>query len=221
MKSKIKPLQGLLKNMQKIKNLSSIMVLLICSITLFGQSEHDHYLQTAVIRLLEGKCERAGANYNVYKEMTGKTDLELEGMMKSCKEGVPTRITAKVDSVWWENGKQGEERGMKIHVKFETDNMLHVNGMVCAYFHLSDGTALNDINEHYRTGNKTVATGKSFKPPYKGSAYKDFDLFIPYDEFHLPSGKHDLKFRVAIVEFSTEEGIFMAWSEYIHITYSK
>lgn len=205
--------------MQKIKNLFLIVVLLMSSIILFGQNEHDHYLQTAVIRLLEGKCEKAGANYNVYKEMTGKTDLEFEGMIKDCKEGVPTKITGQIDTVRVEyDVYKNNEKGVKIYVSFHTRNMLHVNGVVIAHF---DGDVLKGRHRHPETGDRRIESAESFKPSYRASRYEGFELFMPYDEFDLPSGKHDLKFEIIIAEYSVEKGIVIAMSENLYITYTK
>lgn len=45
-------------------------------------------------------------------------------------------ISAKIEQVWLEyNVYSGNERGMKIHVKFSVNNMLNKSGNVVAYFY--------------------------------------------------------------------------------------
>lgn len=91
----------------------------------------------------------------------------------------------------------GEEKGMMIHVAFNVNNMLGKEGMVCAYFYFSDGTALTDTNGRYETTDGNVAVGKDFAPSYENSIYNDFHLFMPYSELHLDSSA-DIFFKVSL-----------------------
>ena len=60
--------------------------LLICNTGLFAQSEYDNYLQNAEQRLREGDCTSAQKHYNVYKELTGKTNADLQQRIDKCKK---------------------------------------------------------------------------------------------------------------------------------------
>ena len=211
--------------MNPIRILFLTVTLLMCNTGLFAQSEYDNYLQNAEQRLREGDCTSAQKHYNIYKELTGKTNAGIEDKIKKCKGEVTAEITAKIDSVWVEcdvyESRTSNVKGLKIHIKFSTYNMLDIDGRISAYFHLKDGTALNDTNGKYKTANGKVSVGKNFKPTYERATYKDFTLFMPYDELHLPSGKYDIKFNVNIWEFNTEEARCIASSEYTNLTYTK
>lgn len=45
--------------------------------------DYDFYLQNAYSALEKGKIEIAQSSYNVYKKMTGKTDLDFETLLKN------------------------------------------------------------------------------------------------------------------------------------------
>ena len=196
-------------------------MLLIVNITLRAQNNYDFYLEDAAMYLLYGKCEAAEHSYKTYKEITSKTDVELESMIDKCKKGIPLKIAAKIDSVWWEDAVQRNVEGIRIHVKFQTYNMFHVWGNIAAYFYSTDGVALDDINGKYKTEYGKVSTGRDFKPKWENAIYEDFTLFIPYDEFHLPSGKHDFNFNIIIMANNIEGGKNIVTSEYVNITYTR
>ena len=61
-------------------------ILLLFSTLLFAfnlsAQNYDYYLQKAYSALEEGKIEVAQSSYNIYKKMTGKTDLDFETLIK-------------------------------------------------------------------------------------------------------------------------------------------
>ena len=61
-------------------------ILLLFSTLLFAfnlsAQNYDYYLQKAYSALEEGKIEVAQSSYNIYKKMTGKTDLDFEILIK-------------------------------------------------------------------------------------------------------------------------------------------
>jgi tetratricopeptide (TPR) repeat protein len=111
-------------------------------------------------------------------------------------------ISGKIDSVWTEhNAVENSKKGMKIHVKFTVYNMLNKQGGVNAWFYFSNGNEVKDSKSgSYRTSTGHASVGKQFSPTYENSLYKDFELFMPYDEIPSGSGKHDLKFKIGIFE---------------------
>ena len=207
--------------MKTIRILFLVTTLLICNTTLKAQNNYDFHLENAVKYLQQGKCEMADYDYNAYKEATGKTDIDLESMIDKCKKGIPLRISAKIDSVWWEDVVQRNVEGIRIHIKFQTYNMLHLWGNIAAYFYFNDGAALDDLNGKYKTENEKVSTGRDFRPRWENAIYDDFVLFIPYDELHLSSGNYDLKFNILILEYGMEGSRKIANSEYVNITYTR
>lgn len=60
---------------------------LLCTINLSAQNyDSDYYLRQAYSALEEGKIEVAQSSYNVYKKMTGRTDLDFETLLKDKSE---------------------------------------------------------------------------------------------------------------------------------------
>lgn len=93
------------------------------------------------------------------------------------------------------NKKRGEVDGLEVVVKANLQNMNEDEYMIVSWFYDENGNPLVDTNRKFSSSGKVV-TYESFK--YEGSDIMAFNLFIPYDEFHLPSGNHDLQYRLGI-----------------------
>lgn len=116
--------------------------------------------------------------------------------------------SGEIEEVWvdydqWENGR----KGMLIHVKFTVNNMLNRTGRCAAYFFYQDGDRLEDYNDNYSTPDGQVAFSETFVPKYENTRFKDFQLFMPYEELHLSSGRTDLKFYILIYDEETQEDL--------------
>lgn len=116
--------------------------------------------------------------------------------------------SGEIEEVWvdydqWENGR----KGMLIHVKFTVNNMLNRTGRCAAYFFYQDGNRLEDYNDNYSTPDGQVAFSETFVPKYENTRFKDFQLFMPYEELHLSSGRTDLKFYILIYDEETQEDL--------------
>lgn len=64
-----------------MKKILLLFSTLLFAINLSAQN-YDYYLQKAYSALEEGKIEVAQSSYNIYKKMTGKTDLDFETLIK-------------------------------------------------------------------------------------------------------------------------------------------
>ena len=105
---------------------------------------------------------------------------------------------ARVQKIWVDHNQyQDLVKGMRIHVKFTVHNFKGGQGNVVAYFYEKNGDPLKDTNQSYNTTSGDVSVGGSFQPGYVNSVYKDYTLFMPYQELHL-SGKHNLKFHIQV-----------------------
>ena len=89
-------------------------------------------------------------------------------------------------------------QGIEVHVAFNVNNLLDKKCQAAVYFEFSNGQVLNDLNGQYRASNGQVAAYENFRPPYTGTTYNDFTLYIPYYELHLAPGQHDLRYIVQI-----------------------
>jgi hypothetical protein len=62
-----------------------------------------------------------------------------------------------------------------------------------------------------------VAVGEEFTPPYEGTLYNDFTLFMPYSELHTDAGQHHLMFVVHLLA----KGVTFAQSDPYYFSYTK
>lgn len=126
---------------------------------------------------------------------------------------------AEIHKVWvdhnvFENGY----KGMRIHVKFSTYNMLNHSGECNAYFYFANGTALKDFNGRYKTTSGYVSTGKRINPNYENAIFNDLQMFIPYDELHINKNEKTAKckFKIGVFNYGDE----IANSGYYNFTWS-
>lgn len=74
-------------NTRKFKLAFVLIMLLFTSGVICAQGNYSYYLQYARKHLENGDCIRAAINYNMYKEMTHKTDSEIERRIEECSSG--------------------------------------------------------------------------------------------------------------------------------------
>ena len=134
-------------------------------------------------------------------------------------------ITGSIDQVWVEHNViqyvgMIPQKGMKIHVKFSVNNMLHQTGNIAAYFNFQNGTKLMDYNMAYRTGNGQVTVQGSFTPNYTNCVYNDYQLFMPYAELHCNAGTSYLMFNIEICEKTTGSWRLIQSSSEVKFTYT-
>lgn len=122
----------------------------------------------------------------------------------------------KIHKVWVEhNVMYGGQKCMKIHVKFEVDNMKGKTGDCVAWFYYENGNKLYDTNNSYKTVNGQVSTSDTFTATYDGSIWNDFIFYIPNSELHIVrSGSY--KFCVGIFDHNDKQ---LATSDYVTFTY--
>ncbi len=94
-----------------------------------------------------------------------------------------------------DNGK----KGMRIHLKFTALNLKDVDAYAAVYFEKKNGEKIEGINSTYRSKNGQLALYKSLKPGFDEAVYKDLQLFMPYSEINVGTGKFDLKMKAEII----------------------
>lgn len=113
-----------------------------------------------------------------------------------------SRVDVDVDY----NAEVDGKKGMKIFPKFSVRHSMGASLMAAAYFYRENGEKLADTNNAYRTSDGQVSTSANIKPccdatDYNMGTSKDFSLFIPYDELHVPgTPRQNLKFFVRILD---------------------
>lgn len=126
---------------------------------------------------------------------------------------------AEIDKIWVDyNVTEGGEKGMRIHVKFTVHDLKDVDSFLAIYFEKENGDKLYTSNKTYRSKDGQVAVFKGLKPAYKDTVYEDSQLFIPYDEFNLDEGKHNLKMDVDVIY---ENGDMFKHLKYYDFTYTE
>ncbi len=132
--------------------------------------------------------------------------------VKSDRSGTIDRIWVDYDQ--YQNG----QKGMLIHAKFTVSGMKGRDGRCAIYFKYKNGTSLNDYNNSYCTSDGKVCLSKTFAPGYDDTEYSDLQMFMPYDELHLSSGSHNLKFYVLLYDEATSEDIVSSDWKYFDVT---
>lgn len=111
-----------------------------------------------------------------------------------------SKPSAKFDRIWVDYDiTEGGKRGMRIHVKFTTYNMLNLPSYLAIYFSKTSGTRLLTNNTAFRSTEGQLAIYKALDVGYDPGVFSDLKLFLPYSELNLPSGKHDLSMSVDLI----------------------
>jgi hypothetical protein len=100
---------------------------------------------------------------------------------------------------------------MVVMPRFTIENAQLMNCKACVYFYFQDGTPLYKAD-----GTNKMAYCEAFKPAYNSTIYNsgyysDLYINIPYDDFYLESGTHDLKFFVAIFDSNNRQIASSGW----------
>lgn len=129
------------------------------------------------------------------------------------------KITGEIKDITVESDvfKDGV-KGMKILVDFSVQNMKGIDGACSVYFYYENGNRVKDNNGSYATSDNQAATGKTIKPDNDNSSYTDVELFMPYNELEVGTGKHSLKFYCKIWEYSTSSAVCVTQSQYYSFT---
>jgi hypothetical protein len=81
---------------------------------------------------------------------------------------------------------------MLLHAEFVVRGMLRHQGAVTAYFYQSPSDFVRDSN------GRVLCVSAPFVPQYESTRYKNFSLFMPYEEFPFGWGTHSLAWKIVI-----------------------
>ena len=112
----------------------------------------------------------------------------------------PQKATAGFKKIWMEqNVEEKGKKGLRIHAAFNVSNLLGETCRAVAWFYDKDsGEPLEDFNGMYSTSTGDVSVGMDFEPKFLSADFTDLPLFIPYEEFHLEEGDHNVKFQIGL-----------------------
>lgn len=110
-------------------------------------------------------------------------------------------VTVEFDNIDVDyNVRNGKQLGMRMRVNFTVNGMKDTDAYLAIHFQTKDDTKLSAKPGIYRDVNGNLAAFKTLKPDYEETDYKDLELFLPYDEFKLPAGRHELKMDIDLLD---------------------
>ena len=131
--------------------------------------------------------------------------------------------SATINKVWVDhNVYQNNQKGMKIHVKFDAYNVYNHQIKVCVYFYYKNGDALKGINgSEYITSNGKVTVQTTSTANYTNTTWNDFTLFMPYSYLNMASGCKDLSLEghVGILDNTTDKWLTTSYEKF-YFTFS-
>jgi hypothetical protein len=141
----------------------------------------------------------------IYKgggEIQHLTYYDFEYTKPGASGGAPvSSATATFDKMWVDYDiTEDGRKGMRIHVKFSVFHMKNVDSYLAIYFEKKDGEKLKTTNITYKSKSGQVALYKTLNPGYDPeTVYSDLQVFMPYSELNLGSGKFDLKMDADVI----------------------
>lgn len=131
--------------------------------------------------------------------------------------------SATINKVWVDhNVYQNNQKGMKIHVKFDAYNVYNHQIKVCVYFYYKNGDALKGINgSEYITSSGKVTVQTTSTANYTNTTWNDFTLFMPYSYLNMASGCKDLSLEghVGILDNTTDKWLTTSYEKF-YFTFS-
>ena len=134
-----------------------------------------------------------------------------------------SNASATIQKVWVDhNVYQNNQKGMKIHVKFDAYNVYNHQIKVCVYFYYKNGDALKGINgSEYITSSGKVTVQTTSTANYTNTTWNDFTLFMPYSYLNMASGCKDLSLEghVGILDNTTDKWLTTSYEKF-YFTFS-
>lgn len=195
-------------------------------ITYKVNTDADSYEITSLsswFKVIAQGTESFTISYEENPKRSERTDwfkVKAEGMeVKINLTQAATKITGEIKDITVEHNvfKDGV-KGMKILVDFSVQNMKGIDGSCAVYFYYENGNRVKDSNGKYATSDNQAAAHKTIKPRYDSSSYTDVEIFMPYNELEVGTGKHNLKFYCKIWEYSTSSAVSVTESQYHSFT---
>jgi hypothetical protein len=111
----------------------------------------------------------------------------------------PAQVATVYDFNIEHNQRRENVRGVVLRTRFQVSGMKGQPGQIAVYFQHADGRPLADRDGKYRAGDGSVAVFEDFTAPYADSEYRDYRLFLPYDQLDLADqGEFPLRARAVI-----------------------
>lgn len=111
----------------------------------------------------------------------------------------------KIENLWLEYGKEHPDYfwiGVILHVDFEAVGLMNESVALDSWYTLQDPDKLDPAipgkAPPYSDKNGNAWCGNTFKPRREVVHYKDFQLFMPYNQLFIPEGKNNLEVELRL-----------------------
>lgn len=113
--------------------------------------------------------------------------------------------SATFETMWVDyDVRQGGKLGMVAHIKANVFDMKGKTGHIAFYFQKKDNSKLFTSNQTYRSNDPDregqVVAYYAISPGFDNALYEDASVFMPYSEFNVPSGRHELVMDVDLID---------------------
>lgn len=110
-------------------------------------------------------------------------------------------VTVKFDGIDVDyNVTENGRKGMRMTVNFTVTGMKGMDSYLAIHIQTRDGDPIPANPGDYRDVNGNLAVFQTLRPDYDETLYKDLELFLPYDEIDLSTGRHNLKMDVDLLD---------------------
>ncbi|MFV0387114.1 MAG: hypothetical protein ACK5NT_00020 [Pyrinomonadaceae bacterium] len=110
--------------------------------------------------------------------------------------------------------KHNDKLGMTIHTKAVVNGFKGRDVYLQLLFEKTDGTKLTSSNYMYKSRSGQTAAYKLLKPEFDSARFSDIALFIPYEEFNLDVGRHNLKIKADLIRQDYSQIQFLTSHEF-------
>ncbi|MCC7493387.1 MAG: hypothetical protein IT204_13615 [Fimbriimonadaceae bacterium] len=110
-------------------------------------------------------------------------------------------------------------RGLLLRTRFDVSGLKEQACQLAVYLQRADGRPLLDRNSKFRAGDGSVAAFAEFTPPFDNADYRDWPIFLPYDELDLPQpGAYALRARAVVWDRRTSRALDASPWVYLSVT---
>lgn len=138
-------------------------------------------------------------NGTIIKNLTTYPFKYNQGAANITESSTAAKPTGTLNKVWVDyNVTENNLAGMRIHVNFSVSNMKGLDSYLALFFE-KDGKRLISNDASFASKNGFVAAFYKMRPGFEPTVYKDAQLFIPYNEFGLVTGRHNLRMDIDLL----------------------
>jgi hypothetical protein len=111
----------------------------------------------------------------------------------------------------FQNIELAGQKGMVLRLHLHIDNASSVPVTITAWFADKKGKWLKGKTEAFRASKEEIlSTRCSAVPKYDETEFKEIELFIPYKEFQLPQGEHEVLYKMTVRRSHDQKLLFQS-----------